>query len=66
MPKAQRISGKKRAKHLTSAARQKRMFNLLRKKQPLIPGVVLKALAASRLPPQADAYNARLKELLGT
>ena len=60
------MSGKKRAKQMTGAARQKRMFNLMRKREPLISLAVLRALANSGLPPQADAYNARLKELLGT
>ena len=66
MPRSQRISGKKRAKQLTSAARQKRMFNLLRKKQPLLPTSLLRALAALNLPNDKQVYTAKLNELLGT
>jgi hypothetical protein len=40
------------------------MTVLLRKREPRIPMAVLKALAASGLPPHKKAYNARLQELL--
>ena len=63
MPRAQRIAGKKQAKRSTEAARQKRMFNLMRKRQPLISIDVLRKLAASNLPNDPQAYTARLREL---
>jgi hypothetical protein len=64
MPSKQRAAGRKAAKRSIEIARQKRMFKLQRKRQPLIPTSLLKALAASGLPADPVAYNARLRELL--
>jgi hypothetical protein len=66
MPSKRIAVARKAAKPSTVAARQQRMFNIMRKKQPLISMDVLRALANSGLPPQKNAYNERLKELLGT
>ena len=64
MPRAQRISGQKRAQKLTSAAREKRRFNMMRKREPLIAIEVLRALAALNLPNDKQLYTAKLNELL--
>jgi hypothetical protein len=65
MPSKQRAAGRRSAKLSASIARQRRMLGLMRKREPLISIDVLKALAASGLPPHKGAYNKRLKELLG-
>jgi hypothetical protein len=57
-------AAKRSAKRSNAIARQARAFKLLRKKEPVIPNDVLRALAASRLPPDPRAYNERLRELL--
>jgi hypothetical protein len=67
MPSARQVSAsRKNVQRSNAAGREKRSFNLKRKRQPIISMDVLRALANSGLPPQADAYNARLKELLET
>jgi hypothetical protein len=43
--------------------RQRRLQNLKRKGKPLIPDAVLRALAASGLPPEKQAYDLKLREL---
>ena len=66
MPRAQRIAGQKQAKRLNNIGRQVRMMKLLQKREPLLPTSLLKALAASGLPPHKNAYNEKLRELLGS
>jgi hypothetical protein len=46
-----------------AVARQKRL-NELKRKGPMMPSVVLKALQQMGLPNDPEAYNAKLKELL--
>jgi hypothetical protein len=60
----QTAAGRLAAKRSNAAARQKRMTILMRKREPKIPMEILRALAASGLPPHKKAYNARLQELL--
>jgi hypothetical protein len=62
--KRQSAANRKNSQRLAAAARQKRMTILMRKREPKIPMEILRALAASGLPPHEKAYNARLKELL--
>jgi hypothetical protein len=64
LSKRQAAANRKNSERSAAAARQKKMFNLLRKKEPLIPLSVLRALTASELPLSVDAYNKRLQELL--
>jgi transcriptional regulator of met regulon len=53
------------AKRLKDESNRLRLqLSSLRKNGPLIPAAVLKALAASGLPNDADAYNERLRELM--
>ena len=66
MPSKHPAAARKSGKRLTEAARKQRMFNLMRKKEPLISISVLKALAALNLPNDKRIYTAKLNELLGT
>ena len=64
LSKRQAAANRKNSERSAAAARQRKMLNFLRKKEPLIAIDVLRALAASNLPPDPVAYNARLQELL--
>jgi hypothetical protein len=66
MPSKRQAAASRKATQRSAAdARQKRMTILMRKREPKIPMAVLKALAGSGLPASVDAYNERLKELVG-
>jgi hypothetical protein len=54
---------RKHVKRLNAIARARRLLSLKKSGKPLIAMNVLKALAASNLPPEKIAYDARLKEL---
>ena len=64
LTKRRALANRKNAERSVAAARQKKMLNLLRKKEPLIPTSLLRALASSGLPPLKSAYEKRLQELL--
>ena len=65
MPSKRQTSARKSAKRLRAvAAREKRLFDLKRKKRQLLPTSLLRALADSGLPNDPQAYTARLRELL--
>ena len=64
LSKRQAAANRKNSERSAAAARQRKMLNFLRKKEPLIAIDVLRALAASNLPPDPDAYNERLRQLL--
>jgi hypothetical protein len=55
---------RKNAQRSAAAGRERHMFNLKRKRKPLLSMDVLKALAASNLPADPVAYTAKLKKLL--
>jgi hypothetical protein len=56
---------RKHVKRLNAIARERRMLNLKRKGKRLLSDRVLKLLAAAELPPQKQAYQQKLRELLG-
>jgi hypothetical protein len=69
MAKASRAkaSSRAQARRWNAAARRMRLQNILkRKRQVLIPSNVLQMLQAMHLPKDCQAYNAKLRELLGT
>src|SRR5262245_42875016 len=59
-----RANGKKAAKAWHAKGRAKRLLNLQRNREPLIPDKVLEKLAALNLPPNEWVYNVCLRELL--
>jgi hypothetical protein len=59
-----RAAARKQARRLKAAMRAKRLLNLKRKGERLIPDRILKLLAAAELPLQKKAYEAKLRELL--
>jgi hypothetical protein len=60
-----RANGRKQARRFMAEARAKRMLNLKKTGKPLISERVLKLLAAANLPLQKQAYETKLRELLG-
>jgi hypothetical protein len=65
MPSKRQVSAsQKNAKRIKDAGREKRLFNLKRKREPLVSMDVMRALAASNLPNDPAAYTAKLNELL--
>jgi hypothetical protein len=58
-----RAASRKQAKRFMAAARAKRLLNLKKSGEKWISDAVLRALASAGLPPDKNAYDARLKEL---
>ena len=59
-----RANGTKQAKRLSMSKRRRRLLMKVRMTGPLIPDDVLRALAASALPPEKHAYDMKLREML--
>jgi hypothetical protein len=60
----QRTAAKRNSKRTSDHMYRMRMISQARRQGPRIEIGVLRALAASGLPPSVDAYNERLQELL--
>jgi hypothetical protein len=56
---------KKHTARLKAAARARLLLSLKKRGKPLVSDRVLKLLAAAELPPQKQAYQQKLHELLG-
>jgi hypothetical protein len=59
----QRTAAQRNMKHTSDQMRRMRMIAQARRQGPRIETTVLRALAASGLPPSVSAYNKRLREL---
>jgi hypothetical protein len=55
---------RKHVARLNAIARERLLLSLKRKGKPLISSRILKLLAAAELPPQKQAYQQKLHELL--
>jgi hypothetical protein len=56
---------KKHTEKLKAMAREKRLLSLKRQGKRLLSDRILRALAAAALPAQKQAYQQKLRELLG-
>src|SRR5262245_43528465 len=57
-------NARKQGQRLAAMARAKRILNLKKKNEPLIPAEVLRRLASLNLPPNPWVYDVCLRELM--